>query len=259
MNHDSWLIRIDHHWKLLTNQTSNNQHWIKQVNHHQQAHCHHHHDHHHHLRGKVCWGFESLNEPDEHLSDERKVWLPEVLQRYQPDRPVIYLPICRVFCLFSPSVPVSLSVCVSHLGYPSALIISVRLRKSLNAILEVQQSVISFCFLFTSDWLIFLVYIYLGLIEYILYIGICATHSWYSENIILTAGSKHKVSLIKIWHHLLACFHIFLVLVDLSFFYIETFHCVTQKAQSGQGISLAQVCEKAGRSGFLFNLFCLCL
>ena len=67
------------------------------------------------------------------------------------------LSIC-LFCLFSPSVPVSLSVCVSHLGYPSALIISVRLRKSLNAILEVQQSVISF--LFTSDWLIFLLYIF---------------------------------------------------------------------------------------------------
>ena len=63
-----------------------------------------------------------------------------------------------LFCLFSPSVPVSLSVCVSHLGYPSALIISVRLRKSLNAILEVQQSVISFSF--TSDWLIFLLYIF---------------------------------------------------------------------------------------------------
>ena len=106
MNHDSWLIRIDHHWKLLTNQTSNNQHWIKQVNHHQQAHCHHHHDHHHHLRGKVCRGLESLNEPDEHLSDERKVWLPEVLQRYQPDRPVVivYLPILFIFtfcpCIF---------------------------------------------------------------------------------------------------------------------------------------------------------------
>ena len=67
---------------------------------------------------------------------------------------IVYLPIC----LFSPSVPVSLSVCVSHLGYPSALIISVRLRKSLNAILEVQQSVISFSF--TSDWLILLLYIF---------------------------------------------------------------------------------------------------
>ena len=75
-----------------------------------------------------------------------------------------------LFCLFSPSVPVSLSVCVSHLGYPSALIISVRLRKSLNAILEGQQSVISFLvFIYERLVDIFSIYIFGTYRIYIIY------------------------------------------------------------------------------------------